>query len=173
MSTGIVWMYNPDGHKIRFPWHSVFTRSHEEISGVWAADRFWTNEREYPLRLDTSQSSLKWWLAARQEVLSSSKYFLNTTKYYASPNTPFSPGSWGRHTVQRGRRGQPLPHVAWSPPITPGTDITPVSHAAGPRLASAGPAHMSLTRQLSSGPRAEQCTVWPGTDIWHPSPWHR
>ena len=69
-------------------------------------DSFCTNEREYPLRLNTSQSHFIWWLAARQEMLSSSKYFLNTTKYYPSLNTPFSPGSWGRHTVQRGRRGQ-------------------------------------------------------------------
>ena len=64
-------------------------------------DSFCTNEREYPLRLNTSQSHFIWWLAARQEMLSSSKYFLNTTKYlYKSP----SPGFWGRKTeVQRGR----------------------------------------------------------------------
>ena len=121
--------------RLDFPGIQIFTRSHEEISGVWAADRLCTNEREYPLRLDTSQSSLKWWLAARQEVLSSSKYFLNTTKYYPSLNTPFSPGSWGRHTVHRGRRGQQSAPCCL---VTPGTDITPVTHAAGPRLASAG-----------------------------------
>ena len=123
-------------------------------------DSFCTNEREYPLRLNTSQSHFIWWLAARQEMLSSSKYFLNTTKYYPSLNTPFSPGSWGRHTVQRGRRGQQSAPCCL---VTPGTDITPVTHAAGPRLASAGPAHMSLTRQLSSGPRAEQAV----TGYWH------
>ena len=123
--------------RLDFPGIQIFTRSHEEISGVWAAaDRFWTNEREYPLRLNTSQSHFIWWLAARQEMLSSSKYFLNTTKYlYKSP----SPGFWGRKTeVQRGRHSTEtqwtLAQCSWCRVSVPGA---PVSHAAGPGLAPA------------------------------------
>ena len=119
--------------RLDFPGIQIFTRSHEEISGVWAADGFCTNEREYPLRLDTSQSHFKWWLAARQEMLSSSKYFLNTTKYLYKSPLPWFLRSEDLSTERPAQRhsGHQAAQCSWSRVSVPSA---PVWHAAGPGL---------------------------------------
>ena len=138
-------------------------------------DSFCTNEREYPLRLNTSQSHFIWWLAARQEMLSSSKYFLNTTKYlYKSP----SPGFWGRKTeVQRGRHSTAETVDTRLPNVPDAGSQSPVHRChmqqvpAWPRhwpheehrAMSVPGAHMRSPAHISWAPDTEQCRVeWPG-----------
>ena len=181
MSSGIVWMYNPDGHKIRFPWHSdIYEESWGNFWGLSSRQIFCTNEREYPLRLDTSQSHFKWWLAARQEMLSSSKYFLNTTKYLYKSPLPWFLRSEDLSTERPAQRhsGHQAAQCSWCRVSVPSA---PVWHAAGPGLAPTG--HMRhramsveepSSHQSSSGHWAVQSVEWPRVltsprDIGNPS----